>query len=266
IWSSRRIFSREVSHVSHKDGTSLIDAPISCLGSFAVDKYNKKEKANLKFVEVVDVNSYMVEGISYDVTLKAKDGEKMNFYKANIWVRPWLNKEELTEFRLAVDPTKELACFAIDEYNKKENGNLKFVKCLYFKMYSVVGELYHITLEAKDGENVNVYKAEVRERLYQQKGFLLTEFKLDGDASSVDSEKFPEFKSVLSSIFLNLKAKAASIWAAGFSQTEQSCKDLTITTKSKKLNPIDPPTINNLARFAVDQHNIKNKKVLYLVF
>ncbi|RHN66904.1 putative cystatin [Medicago truncatula] len=147
-----------------------------------------------------------------------------------------------------------------------QNGNLKFVKCLYFKMYSVVGELYHITLEAKDGENVNVYKAEVRERLYQQKGFLLTEFKLDGDASSVDSEKFPEFKSVLSSIFLNLKAKAASIWAAGFSQTEQSCKDLTITTKSKKLNPIDPPTINNLARFAVDQHNIKNKKVLYLVF
>lgn len=147
-----------------------------------------------------------------------------------------------------------------------QNGNLKFVKCLYFKMYSVAGQLYHITLEAKDGEKVNVYKAEVRERLYQQKGFLLTEFKLDGDASSVDSEKFPEFKSALSSIFLNLKAKADSIWAAGFSQTEQSCKDLTTTTKEKKLNPIHPPTTNNLARFAVDQHNIKNKKVLYLVF
>jgi len=185
-----------------------------------------------------------------------------------------------------------------------QNANLKFVKCLHFKRYFVAGELYHITLEAKDGEKVNVYKAEVRERLYQQKGFLLTEFKLVGDAPYVESEKFPEFKSVLSSIFLNLKAMVASIWAPGFSQVEQSHKDLTtstvcapgfsqveqshkdlttstvcapgfsqveqshkdLTTSTvvKKLNPIDPPTTDNLARFAVDLHNIKNKKVLFL--
>jgi hypothetical protein len=161
-----------------------------------------------------------------------------------------------------------------------QNANLKFVKCLHFKRYFVAGEVYHITLEAKDGEKVNVYKAEVRERLYQQKGFLLTEFKLVDDAPSVESEKFPEFKSVLSSIFLNLKAKVASIWASGFSQVEQSHKDLTtptvvnleveqshkdLTTSTvvKKLNPIDPPTTNNLARFAVDLHNIK--KVLFLL-
>jgi len=79
-----------------------------------------------------------------------------------------------------------------------QNANLKFVKCLHFKRYP--GEFYHITLEAKDGEKVNVYRAEVEKRLYQQKGFLLTDFKLVGDAPSVDSDKFPEFKCVLSSI------------------------------------------------------------------
>lgn len=59
--------------------------------------------------------SYMVEGILYDVTLKAKDGEKMNFYKANIWVRPWLNKEELTEFRLAGDAISKLISFILNK-------------------------------------------------------------------------------------------------------------------------------------------------------
>jgi hypothetical protein len=61
------------------------------------------QKANLKFVEVVDVKQYLVAGMSYHVTLKAKDGEEVNFYKAKIWVRPWLNKEELTEFKLTGD-------------------------------------------------------------------------------------------------------------------------------------------------------------------
>ncbi|RHN66906.1 putative Cystatin domain-containing protein [Medicago truncatula] len=255
------------------------------------------QRANLKFVEVVDVKQHMVVGMLCDVTLKAKDGERVNFYKAKILVRPSLNKVELPKFKLVegciyrfslacfpVDPPNGLPRHAVNRYNKKENANLKFVKCLHFKRYFVAGELYHITLEAKDGEKVNVYKAEVRERLYQQKGFLLTEFKLADDAPSDDSEKFPEFKSVSSSIFLNLKAKVASIWALGFSQVEkshkdlttstvcapgfsqveQSHKDLTTSTVVKKLNPFDPPTTDNLARFAVDLHNIEHKEVLFL--
>lgn len=74
---------------------------------------------------------------------------------------------------------------------------------------------------------MNVYKAEIRARLCQPKGILLTEFKRGCDAPS------------------------------GFSQGEQSHKDLTTSTVVKKLNPIDPPTTDKLARFAVDEHNIK---------
>jgi len=136
------------------------------------------------------------------------------------------------------------------------------------KQYIVAGKLYHVTLEANDGKTVNIYKAEIRKRLYEQKGFLLTEFKRGCHAPS---GKFPKFKSILSSIFLNLRVMAASIFqnlrvfCLVFFQVEQSRKDLTTSTVVKKLNPINPPTTDNLARFAVDQHNIKNKKVIFLL-
>jgi len=61
------------------------------------------QKANLKLVEVVDEKQYPVEGMSCDVTLKAKDGEKVNFYKAKILTRPSLNKTELAKFKLVGD-------------------------------------------------------------------------------------------------------------------------------------------------------------------
>lgn len=108
---------------------------------------------------------------------------------------------------------------------------------------------------------MNVYKAEIRKRLYEQKGFLLTEFKRGGDAPS---GRFPIFQSILFSIFL--RVMTASIWVGRFFQVRQSGKDLTTSTVVKKLNPIDPPTTDNLARFAVDQHNIKNKEHSNLKF
>jgi len=145
-----------------------------------------------------------------------------------------------------------------------QNANLKFVDGVDLKQYIVAGKLYHVTLKARDGKRLNVYKAEIRKWLYEQKGFLLTEFKRGCDAPS---GKFPKFKSILSSIFLNLRVMAAtaSISVGRFFQVEESGEDLTTSTVAKKLNPIDPPTTDNLARFAVDQHNIKNKKVLFLL-
>jgi len=59
------------------------------------------QKANLEFVEVVDVKQF--KACWCDVTLKAKDGEKVNFYKAKILVGPSLNKKELTKFKLVGD-------------------------------------------------------------------------------------------------------------------------------------------------------------------
>lgn len=65
------------------------------------------QKANLKFVEVVDLKQYIGEGSFYSiyywyhVTLKAKDGEKVNFYKARI-LEFW-EKKELKKFKLVGD-------------------------------------------------------------------------------------------------------------------------------------------------------------------
>ncbi|MCH83125.1 60S acidic ribosomal protein P2B-like [Trifolium medium] len=48
----------------------------------------------------------------------------------------------------------DLACFAVDQHNLKKNANLKFLEVLYMKWILVAGLLYHIILEAKDGEKV----------------------------------------------------------------------------------------------------------------
>lgn len=61
IWSSRSIFTRGVSRVAEYERS----APSNYLAHFAVDKYNEKEKANLKFVEVVDLKQYIGEGSFY---------------------------------------------------------------------------------------------------------------------------------------------------------------------------------------------------------
>ncbi|TKY57106.1 Cysteine proteinase inhibitor 12 [Spatholobus suberectus] len=44
---------------------------------------------------------------------------------------------------------EKLARFAVDEYNKKENAALEFVKVISAKKQDVSGVLYYITLEAK---------------------------------------------------------------------------------------------------------------------
>ena len=54
-----------------------------------------------------------------------------------------------------------LARFAVDDHNKKQNGVLEFVRVISAKQQVVSGILYYITLEAKDGETKKVYKTKV---------------------------------------------------------------------------------------------------------
>ncbi|KAK7385885.1 hypothetical protein VNO78_31825 [Psophocarpus tetragonolobus] len=56
---------------------------------------------------------------------------------------------------------ENLARFAVDEHNKKENSSLEFVKVISAKKQVVSGTNYLITLEAKDGESTKVYEAKV---------------------------------------------------------------------------------------------------------
>ncbi|KAL2941387.1 Cysteine proteinase inhibitor [Bienertia sinuspersici] len=51
----------------------------------------------------------------------------------------------------------DLAKFAVDEHNKKENSMLEFQKVVNVKEQIVAGTLYYITLEAIDAGNKKDY-------------------------------------------------------------------------------------------------------------
>nr|AAS21216.1 cysteine proteinase inhibitor [Aegiceras corniculatum] len=55
----------------------------------------------------------------------------------------------------------ELARFAVDQHNKKQNALLEFVKVVNVKEQVVSGTLYYITLEATGGGQKKLYEAKV---------------------------------------------------------------------------------------------------------
>ncbi|KAK4482780.1 hypothetical protein RD792_009949 [Penstemon davidsonii] len=56
---------------------------------------------------------------------------------------------------------EDLARFAVDEHNKKQNALLEFKKVTNVKTQVVAGTMYHITVEAADGGKNKVYEAKV---------------------------------------------------------------------------------------------------------
>ncbi|KAK3205361.1 hypothetical protein Dsin_019407 [Dipteronia sinensis] len=57
--------------------------------------------------------------------------------------------------------TDELARFAVDEHNKKQNSMVEFGRVISTRQQVVSGTIYYITLEAKDGDKKKVYEAKV---------------------------------------------------------------------------------------------------------
>ncbi|CAA2992191.1 cysteine proteinase inhibitor-like [Olea europaea var. sylvestris] len=55
----------------------------------------------------------------------------------------------------------DLARFAVNEHNTKQNALLEFKKVANVKQQVVAGTMYHITLEASDGGKNKVYEAKV---------------------------------------------------------------------------------------------------------
>ncbi|KAI3756689.1 hypothetical protein L1987_56511 [Smallanthus sonchifolius] len=55
----------------------------------------------------------------------------------------------------------DLARFAVDQHNKKQNALLEFGKVVNTKEQVVQGKMYYITLEAKDGGEKKTYEAKV---------------------------------------------------------------------------------------------------------
>ncbi|CAJ2634318.1 cysteine proteinase inhibitor-like [Trifolium pratense] len=68
---------------------------------------------------------------------------------------------EYTQNNIEID---NLALFAVQEHNIKQNGVLEFVRVLSAKKQVVSGTLYDITLETKDGTKQKVYEAKILEK------------------------------------------------------------------------------------------------------
>ncbi|KAK2377573.1 cysteine proteinase inhibitor [Trifolium repens] len=68
---------------------------------------------------------------------------------------------EYTQNNIEID---NLALFAVQEHNIKQNGVLEFVRVLNAKKQVVSGTLYDITLETKDGSKQKVYEAKILEK------------------------------------------------------------------------------------------------------
>ncbi|XP_022752414.1 cysteine proteinase inhibitor-like [Durio zibethinus] len=79
---------------------------------------------------------------------------------------------------------ENLARFAVDEHNKKENAMLEFKKVVKAKQQVVAGMIYYITLEAMDGGKLKIYEAKVWEKAWMNFKEL-QDFKLIGDAPAV---------------------------------------------------------------------------------
>ncbi|XP_028199116.1 multicystatin-like [Glycine soja] len=159
---------------------------IENLARFAVDEHNKKENAVLEFVRVISAKKQVVSGTLYYITLEANDGVTKKVYETKVLEKPWLNIKEVQEFkpitkREMATETKvqelggitdvhgaansveinNLARFAVEEQNKRENSVLEFVRVISAQQQVVSGVNYYITLEAKDGEIKNEYEAKV---------------------------------------------------------------------------------------------------------
>ncbi|KAJ8563409.1 hypothetical protein K7X08_031861 [Anisodus acutangulus] len=76
---------------------------------------------------------------------------------------------------------EDLARFAVQDYNQKQNAVLEFVKVLNVKQQIVSGTIYYITLEATDGGKKKVYETKIWVKTWENFKEV-QEFKLVGDA------------------------------------------------------------------------------------
>ncbi|AET02489.1 putative Cystatin domain-containing protein [Medicago truncatula] len=76
---------------------------IESLARFAVDQHNAKQNSLLEFARVVKAREQVVAGTLHHLTLEAIDAGEKKIYEAKVWVKPWMNFKELTEFKHAGD-------------------------------------------------------------------------------------------------------------------------------------------------------------------
>ncbi|KAM0948744.1 putative Cystatin domain-containing protein [Dioscorea sansibarensis] len=77
----------------------------------------------------------------------------------------------------------DLARFAVQEHNKKQNTLLEFVKVKKARVQVVAGNMYYLDIEVNNGGKKEVYEAKIWVKLWMNFKEL-QEFKPVGDSSS----------------------------------------------------------------------------------
>ncbi|KAH7678939.1 Cystatin protein [Dioscorea alata] len=77
----------------------------------------------------------------------------------------------------------DLARFAVQEHNKKQNTLLEFVKVKRARVQVVAGNMYYLDVEVNNGGKMEVYEAKIWVKLWENFKEL-QEFKPVGDSSS----------------------------------------------------------------------------------
>nr|ABK26812.1 unknown [Picea sitchensis] len=67
---------------------------------------------------------------------------------------------DVKDFQNSIE-TLDLGRFAVDEHNKQQNGDITFRRVVAAQEQVVAGTMYHLTIEAEDGDHPKLYKAKV---------------------------------------------------------------------------------------------------------
>jgi len=70
---------------------------------WSVDSFLIMKNSLLEFARVVKAREQVVAGTLHHLTLEAIDAGEKKIYEAKVWVKPWMNFKELTEFKHAGD-------------------------------------------------------------------------------------------------------------------------------------------------------------------
>ncbi|XP_061356922.1 cysteine proteinase inhibitor A-like [Gastrolobium bilobum] len=76
-----------------------ITPEIEAIARFAVEDYNKKEKAALEFVRVKSAKSQVVAGFIYFIVLEANHYGKEGVYETKVFQPPGSGSKEVEEFK-----------------------------------------------------------------------------------------------------------------------------------------------------------------------
>ncbi|KAJ0803109.1 putative Cystatin domain-containing protein [Helianthus annuus] len=248
-----------ISEVKGVENSIVIDE----LARFAVDEYNRKQNTLLEFRKVQNAKEQIVAGVLYYITLDAANGGIKKTYEAKVWVKEWENFKELQEFKPVDAATSvpgdisepkhvensleidELARFAVNEHNKKQNTLLVFGKVLNAKEQIVAGKLYYITLEATDGGVKKTYEAKVWVKEWENFKEL-QEFKPVDAATSVPGD-ISESKGVENSLVIEELAR--------FAVDEHNKKENTLLEFRKVVNAKEQIVAGKLYYITLDATN-----------